>query len=81
MGGEITMGTRIQMNEDTLDLVNGGAFNFYDLEGQGACYVDGVGTFYCNDKAATWIVEQMSKPGASASAIADEAVARGLFWS
>ena len=75
------MGSRFLMSDDSLESVNGGAFNFYDRNGQSACYVDGVGTFYCNAKAATWIVEQMSKPGASASAIADEAVARGLFWS
>ena len=74
------MGTRMQLDENFLDLVNGGAFNFYDRDGQSACYVDGIGTFYCNDRAGAWIVEQMSKPNASISAIADEAVARGLFW-
>ncbi|MBQ1311518.1 MAG: hypothetical protein IIY55_06685 [Blautia sp.] len=73
------MGKRVAMNESELDLVSGGAFNFYSRDGQSQCYVDGVGTFNCSDTAATWIVSQMTA-GVSPADIADQAMANGYFW-
>lgn len=75
------MGKRVEMNDAALDMVTGGAFNFYSRDGQSLCYVDGVGTFNCDSNATSWIVSKMTAPGADPSAIAQEAIAQGMLWS
>ena len=75
------MAARMQLNDDQLDMVTGGAFNFYaGKDGQKQVYVDGVGTFNCNDSASAWIISQITSPNASEEAIVKEALEKGMLW-
>ena len=74
------MANRVQLNDEMMDQVNGGAFNFYAKDGKNQCYVDGVGTFYCSDSASAWIINQVSMGNTAPAAVVAEAVEKGLFW-
>lgn len=75
------MANRVQLNDDQLDMVTGGAFNFYaGKDGQKQVYVDGVGTFNCSDAASAWIISQITSGNNSPAAVVEEAVAQGLLW-
>ncbi len=75
------MAARMQLNDDQLDMVTGGAFNFYaGKDGQKQVYVDGVGTFNCNDSASAWIVSQITSGNTSPESVVAEAVEKGLLW-
>ena len=74
------MANREQLTDNQLESVTGGAFNFYSRDGQLQCYVDGVGTFNCNEKASNWIVSEMSRTGAALEQVVASAVEQGLFW-
>ncbi len=75
------MAKRMQLNDEQVEQVTGGAFNFYtSKEGQRLVYVDGVGTFNCNDSASAWIISQITSPNASEEAIVKEALEKGMLW-
>ncbi len=73
------MGTRSKLNDQELNNVVGGAFNFYTKDNENRCYIDGVGTFLCNADASTWIISQFST-GADPATIAQQAVEKGILW-
>ncbi len=74
------MANRMALNDDQLDQVTGGAFNFYSRDGQKQVYVDGIGTFNCSDSASAWIISQVTSGNASPASVVEEAVAQGLLW-
>ena len=74
------MANRMQLNDDQLEQVTGGAFNFYSRDGQKLVYVDGIGTFYCNDSASSWIISQMTSDNVAPDAIVEKALKEGLIW-
>ena len=74
------MAERVRLNNDDLQDVVGGAFNFYAKDNNGMCYIDGVGTYYCSPEASSWVVTKMTKAGTSPSDVVAEAVQQGLFW-
>ena len=75
------MEKRTQLNDEQVEQVTGGAFNFYSgKEGQKMVYVDGIGTFNCNDSASAWIISQVTSSSATAKTIVSEALEKGLLW-
>ncbi len=75
------MGKRVTLNDGAVDMISGGAFNFSEQDGKATCYVDGIGTFYCNKNSSDWIIKQMTKPGASVSDITNKALEAGVLWN
>ncbi len=74
------MDKRMQLNDDMLDEVVGGAFNFYtNSKGQKKCVVDGVGTYYVDDAAFTYIIQITSDPNVPAQDAVNQALAAGHF--
>ncbi len=71
---------RVQLNDNQLEQVSGGAFNFYKKDDQNQCYVDGMGTFNCSADASNWVLQRMATTGAPVSTVIAEAVEKGLFW-
>lgn len=76
------MAERIELNEEQLDDVVGGAFNFrYNSKGAYICKVDGVGTYYASENAKRQLaVYEIGHPGLSDADLVAWAVAQGLFW-
>lgn len=76
---------RIELNEQNLEDVVGGAFNFsYTDQGAQSCYVDGVGEFHCNSQARdrlTALKLQHKKDRWSAQQYVDVLLAEHLFWN
>ena len=76
---------RIQLSEEELEDVVGGAFNFYyNDDGAYACYVDGIGRFQCNSRARdryTALKLQHKKDRWTAQQYIDALVSEGLFWN
>lgn len=79
------MANRVQLNEQELENVVGGAFKFYDMNGQGYCKVSDVsnpGKYKCN--CGTGVYEFMKmrgeNPGLSADEYLDMALAEGILW-
>lgn len=70
---------REKLDEHELDTVSGGAFNFYTKDGANMVYVDGIGTYNCNDEASAWIVSEMSR-GANVEDLVNQSIKKGLFW-
>ena len=74
------MANRIPLEEDRLDEVVGGAFHYYtNSKGQKRCYVDDVGTFYCNAEAFGAVAAYASDVTKTAQQVADWALANGYF--
>ena len=76
---------RIQLSEEDIENVVGGAFNFfYNDQGAYACYVDGVGRFECNSQARdrlTALKLQHKKDRWTAQQYVDVLIAEGVFWN
>ena len=71
-----------KLNDDALDSVSGGAFNYYtNSQGYQKCVVDGVGTFYCSADAFGAVAAYASDVTLSAQQVTDWALANGYFSS
>lgn len=78
------MSDRIQLNEQEVDQIVGGAFKFYDKDGQGYCKVSDVetpGKYYCT--AGTGVYEFMKmraeNPGLSGDEYLQMAINNGIL--
>ena len=69
-----------KLNDDALDNVSGGFFNYYtNSAGYQKCMVDGVGSFYCTADAFGQIAAYSSDITLSAQQVVDWALANGYF--
>ncbi len=73
------MKNRVQLTDQDLDNVVGGAFNFYTKDTENRCYIDGMGTYLCSPEASAWVVKQITSGVPTADVLA-QAVENGLFW-
>lgn len=77
------MGNRMELNEQDLEEVVGGAFNFYTYKktGEYLCYVDGIGTYKAtSSKSKTQVTKMCAQNnGLSQQELADMAVAKGYL--
>lgn len=64
---------------DDLDMISGGAFNFYQRDGQDFVYIDGIGTYYCSKEVGNWIASNITKCN-DIELLVKQAVNDGLFW-
>ena len=64
---------------DELDLISGGAFNFYQKDGSDLVYIDGIGTYYCSKEAGNWIASNAVKCN-DMELLVKQAIDDGLFW-
>ena len=76
------MANRIELDEERLDEVVGGAFNYYtNSKGQRRCYVDNIGTFYVTADAFGAVAAHASDVTLTAQQVVDWAVSNGYFSS
>ena len=74
------MSDRIELNEERLDEVVGGAFNYYtNSKGQRRCYVDDIGSFYVTADAFGAVAAYSSDVTKTAQDIVDWAISNGYF--
>lgn len=70
------------IDEERLDEVVGGAFNYYtNKAGQRKCVVDGVGTYYVTADAFGAVAAYSSDTSKTAQDVVNWAVANGYFSS
>lgn len=78
------MADRIQINEEDIEQVVGGAFNFFTSKktGEMKCYVDGIGTYTCPSSTAKDQLSVMCarNPGLSQQELLDRAIANGWLY-
>ena len=68
------------IDEERLDEVVGGAFNYYtNGQGQRKCYVDDIGTYYVSADAFGAVAAYSSDTSKSAQDVVKWAVANGYF--
>ena len=76
---------RVELNEENVENVVGGAFNFYyDAQGVKSCFVDGVGDFSCTVEATDRLSAlklQHKRDRWTAQQYVDVLVDEGLFFS
>ncbi len=71
---------RIELDEERLDEVVGGAFNYYTTKkGTRKCAVDGVGTYYVSADAFGAVAAYASDTSLTAEQIVNWAIANGYF--
>lgn len=71
---------RVELNEEQLNDVVGGAFNYYtNSRGQSKCRVDDVGTYYVSSTGFENVVAYSSDITLTAQEIVDWALANGYF--
>jgi len=75
---------RVELNEQNLEDVVGGAFKFYDKDGYGRCKVSDVsqpGNYYCNPGTGAYEFMQMrgANPGLTADEYLQMALNRGIL--
>lgn len=71
---------RIAVDEERLDEVVGGAFNYYtNKQGQRKVVVDGVGTYYCTADAFGAVAAYSSDTTKTAQQVTEWALAHGYF--
>lgn len=71
---------RIELNEERLDEVVGGAFHYYtNSSGQFRCYVDDVGSFYAKSDAFGATASYAADTTKTAQEVVDWAVANGYL--
>ena len=76
------MADMVKLNDDALDTVSGGAFNYYtNDQGYQKCYVDGVGTFFVTADAFGQVAAYSSDVTLTAQQVVDWALANGYFSS
>ena len=74
------MADMVKLNDDALDSISGGAFNYYtNSAGQNKCVVDGIGTFYTTPDAFGYVAAYASDVTLSAQQVLDWALANGYF--
>ena len=79
------MAERKQLNEQELDGVVGGAFKFYDMDGQGYCKVSDVsepGKYRCRCGSGVYEFMEMraNNPGLSGDEYLEMALDEGILW-
>ena len=78
------MANRVELKDSDLENVAGGAWNYYDSDGNGTfdkVKIDGVGTYNCNDSTKSKVIGLiLNNPSLSASEIADLALSKGYIW-
>ena len=68
------------IDEERLDEVVGGAFNYYtNGQGQRKCYVDDIGTYYVSADAFGAVAAYSSDTSKTAQDVVNWAVANGYF--
>lgn len=70
---------RVEINEQDLNNVVGGAFNYIERNGQTICIVDGVGAYYASSDAFGAIAAYSSDVTLTAQEVVDWAVANGYL--
>lgn len=71
---------RVELDEERLDEVVGGAFNYYtNKAGQRRCKVDDIGTYYVTADAFGAVAAYASDLSLTAQQITDWALANGYF--
>lgn len=77
------MANRIELNEQQLDQVVGGAFHYNTQEdGSMTCRIDGAGTYKCTDNAKQKISKYiLQHDDATLQDIINYAVSNGYFWN
>jgi len=74
------MSNRIELDEERLDEVVGGAFNYYTTKkGTRKCQVDGVGTYYCTADAFGAVAAHASDTSLTAQQVVSWALSHGYF--
>lgn len=74
------MANRIELDEERLDEVVGGAFNYYtNSKGQRKCVVDGVGTYYVTADAFGAVCAYTSDTSITAQEAVNWAISNGYF--
>lgn len=68
-----------RLNDDALDQVAGGAFNYYSSGGQNFCYVDGIGNFYASPDAFGKVAGYASDVTLTPQQVVDWAIANGYL--
>ena len=72
--------SREMINEERLDEVVGGAFNYYtNKAGQRKCVVDGVGTYFVSADAFGAVAAYASDTSKTAKQVVDWAIKNGYF--
>lgn len=75
---------KFELNDEDLDNVAGGAFNYYDTDGNGdkdTCKIDGYGTYHCNAASKSNITLLiLQNPGCSVQQIIDMAIEKKYLW-
>lgn len=66
------------INENELDNITGGSFNFYNRDGLSLVYIDGFGTYYASSDTQNLIVQKL-KEGESVGNIVNDMISQGLF--
>ena len=79
------MSDRVQLDDMNLEEVVGGAFKFYDQDGQGYCKVSDVsspGKYKCAAGTGVYAFMQMraENPGLSGDEYLSMALAKGILW-
>jgi len=77
------MANRMELNEQDLDLVVGGAFHYNTAEdGSMTCRVDNGGTYHCTSNAKNKIsVYVVQHKGCSLQDVINYALQNGYFWN
>ena len=71
---------RVELNEQNLENVVGGAFNYFQRNGQTICKVDGVGAYYASPTAFGQIAAHAAADTSlTAQEVVDWAVANGYL--
>ena len=71
---------RIELDEERLDEVSGGAFNYYTTKkGTRKCQVDGLGTYYVTADAFGEVCAHAADTSLTAQQIVDWAIDNGYF--
>lgn len=73
---------RVEINEQDLENVVGGAFNFrYNSKGKYICVVDDIGVYYAKETAKRQIcIYDIQNPGLSEQELVDWAIDQGYLW-
>lgn len=77
------MANHLELNEQDLELVIGGAFTYNtEADGTMTCRVDHVGTFYCTDNAKDKISAYiLTHKNATLQDVVDYALENKYFWN
>ena len=75
------MSDRVQLNEEQMEEVVGGIFDFYKTRsGENKCRVEGYGTYHASADAFDWFVQISAGDHYSAQEIVKMGLEKGYFW-